>query len=106
MTNLDRDLVVHESEQLLAKPVTILLLPLLRQELDHFLAPLQELVAVTPDGIRLWVVESACQTRKTADLRSWWESKVVPCMPSKPFEGPSCSTGPALPSPSDMPSQH
>ena len=60
MTNLDCDLVVHEGEQLLAEPIAILLLPLLRQELNHFLAPLQELVAVTPDGIRLSVVRCAC----------------------------------------------
>ena len=71
MTNLDCDLVVHEGEQLLAEPVAILLLPLLRQELNNFVAPLQELVAVTPNGIRLWVVGGARQTPNVTYSRSW-----------------------------------
>lgn len=51
--HLDGDLVVEEREELLAEPVPVLFLPLLRQEADDVLAAVEKGATVAPDGVRL-----------------------------------------------------
>lgn len=46
------NLVVREGKQLLSQSVPVFLGPLLGQELDNLIPTSDELVAVSPDGIR------------------------------------------------------
>lgn len=48
---LDGDLVVRESEELLSQLVTLLPLPLARQEVDNLLGSGEKLVTVAPDAV-------------------------------------------------------
>ena len=53
-TNLNGDLVVGEGEEVLPETVTVLLGPLLGEEVNDLLTALDERVTVAPDGIRLY----------------------------------------------------